>query len=569
MIQTWYRMAFGRKLFLRKRFAAFNLQQLFRCMRSKLILKALKIEARSLFNVAKERDEFKKELVRLRQELEVVKAAATGFAESSSNYGQITVKKQNRVYKDNESGNETASVISSVYNESLVEEVIRKDQEIKRLRREIEYLKQFSPIKDHTQLSTISVLTSTEFSLLDNEDICSREIELSPREHTYQSSERELLTRLSVSFDNHIHLAVHALDEDALSVAISCSDDLMSDVNQGNATGKTPLHLAVMSSNRSIVEFLLEKECIINVQDDFGNTPLHYAQSSGMIKLLMEKGSNPNIPNHEGSCALHYASQRLDVESCRILLSHGADLNTADHDQWLTPFHVLMLASVDSNDGCSRALEITGLFCGDQSLALDEQDKDGNTVLHYACIGSNNCIDEIITLLLQCGANPNILNRRGQTALQLLLRNRFISSFESYHDLVWLMLKHGADVNTPTQSGSTPLTQAVYQEDMSNHERHTLEYGDVEQEQQSYQRIIMAPPGKIGITFVDFGGKAMVSHISDDSPLYGLIFLRDILVAVDECAVTEMQVKDIMKILLDRRDRKQRALVVMSTVHVP
>ena len=79
----------------------------------------------------------------------------------------------------------------------------------------------------------------------------------------------------------------------------------------------------------------------------------------------------------------------------------------------------------------------------------------------------------------------------------------------------------------------------------------------------SYHRIIMAPPGKIGITFVDLEGVAMVSHISNESPLYGWIFLEDILVAIDECNVNDMQVKDIVQLLLDRKD-KQRALCVMS-----
>jgi C-terminal processing protease CtpA/Prc len=74
----------------------------------------------------------------------------------------------------------------------------------------------------------------------------------------------------------------------------------------------------------------------------------------------------------------------------------------------------------------------------------------------------------------------------------------------------------------------------------------------------------MAPPGLIGITFVDFCGKAMVSHVSYDSPLHGWIFLEDVLIAIDEIAVNEMQVKDIVQLLLHRKD-KQRALVIMST----
>jgi len=83
-------------------------------------------------------------------------------------------------------------------------------------------------------------------------------------------------------------------------------------------------------------------------------------------------------------------------------------------------------------------------------------------------------------------------------------------------------------------------------------------------EQQPYHRVVSAPPGRIGVTFVEFRGHAMVSDVAMDSPLSGWVFPSDVLIAVDEIPVSGMRVRDIVKILSNRKDR-QRALRVISS----
>jgi hypothetical protein len=81
---------------------------------------------------------------------------------------------------------------------------------------------------------------------------------------------------------------------------------------------------------------------------------------------------------------------------------------------------------------------------------------------------------------------------------------------------------------------------------------------------QPYHRVVSAPPGRIGVTFVEFRGHAMVSDVAMDSPLAGWVFPSDILIAVDEIPVSGMRVRDIVKILSTRKDR-QRAMRVISS----
>jgi hypothetical protein len=84
------------------------------------------------------------------------------------------------------------------------------------------------------------------------------------------------------------------------------------------------------------------------------------------------------------------------------------------------------------------------------------------------------------------------------------------------------------------------------------------------EEQQPYHRVVSAPPGRIGVTFVEFRGHAMVSDVAMDSPLSGWVFPSDVLIAVDEIPVSGMRVRDIVKILSNRKDR-QRAMRVISS----
>jgi hypothetical protein len=85
-----------------------------------------------------------------------------------------------------------------------------------------------------------------------------------------------------------------------------------------------------------------------------------------------------------------------------------------------------------------------------------------------------------------------------------------------------------------------------------------------DEDEQPYHRVVSAPPGRIGITFVEFRGHAMVSDVSPSSPLLDWVFPSDILIAIDEVPVSGMRVRDIIKVLTNRKER-QRALRVISS----
>ena len=57
----------------------------------------------------------------------------------------------------------------------------------------------------------------------------------------------------------------------------------------------------------------------------------------------------------------------------------------------------------------------------------------------------------------------------------------------------------------------------------------------------------------------------MVSFVSPESPLIGYIFKNDILWQIDEVPVSGLRVRDIVKILTERAENRQRSLRIISS----
>jgi hypothetical protein len=82
--------------------------------------------------------------------------------------------------------------------------------------------------------------------------------------------------------------------------------------------------------------------------------------------------------------------------------------------------------------------------------------------------------------------------------------------------------------------------------------------------EEPYHRVVSAPAGRIGVTFVEYRGHCMVSDVAIDSPLLNWVYPSDVLIAIDELPVSGTRVRDIIKVLKDRSDRP-RALRVVSS----
>ena len=84
-----------------------------------------------------------------------------------------------------------------------------------------------------------------------------------------------------------------------------------------------------------------------------------------------------------------------------------------------------------------------------------------------------------------------------------------------------------------------------------NHSQEELRHDDI------YHRVVSAPPGKIGLTFVEYEGNAMVSNVSDSSPLSGWVFPSDVLVAIDDTPVRDLRTRDIVQLLTEKKGQQR------------
>ena len=491
IIQSWWRMTEDRNYFLVRQYIAFNVQQIFRAKQARTILKALKLEAKDFDRVASERDELRNKVERMGRQLEEVnRKVKQSSVDVVSSYKNTSEEK-----KDSDAHISEVDQLRMMY-EGKYQECKAKDEEILRLQNivltmkvEIEEMRDsigncqpsFSfrgsrSVSSESLPSPGRILNSSLQSWKRNNTSCITE----DTEYDDSISQDIPTSFRSGYFDNPIHIAIRAADDDALSVAVTNCEDVASEVNRGGRDGKTPLHIAISSKNFASAEFLLQNDSVVaNSQDDDGNTPLHYANDATFVKLLLEVGgANPNIPNERGFCAIHIAVQRRCVEAVKCLIAHSANLNAADDTKWLTPLHLVAQDNIHDVNYRSKhssnpikktspVVEITKLLCAvsEPSPDMDYQDKDGNTPLHHASILQHSDAGEIIFLFLKKNANPNIKNNRGQTPMHLFLHNLPISTFDFFPDIVQLMLYHGCDTNLQSQNGCAPLHLAVYHRD--------------------------------------------------------------------------------------------------------
>ncbi|KAI2506407.1 myosin-kinesin ATPase superfamily-like protein [Fragilaria crotonensis] len=306
-----------------------------------------------------------------------------------------------------------------------------------------------------------------------------RNVQLTPisaRSHVMATSMRGPLLRTPFREQvSAFHQAIALGDEVLTSSILDRSEYCHLLVNEPNAIGKSPLHIAASLANFALVQTLLDYGAAANCQDIDGNTPLHMCTNVDVTGLLLLTGmANPNIPNNAGYCALHVAVSRLDIASVQFLLRCHADVNVADDAHWLTPLHLLTsgtdFSGTVKNSGHQRR-KIANLLCEVKSPVptdVDFQDKNGNTPLHNIAILEIEEACVLLQILLENGAQPNLANLRGQTPLHLLCHNDSLRDLGVMQEMLYNMLYHGAEPNIPSQSGCTALHLSLYHRDIDS-----------------------------------------------------------------------------------------------------
>ncbi len=76
-----------------------------------------------------------------------------------------------------------------------------------------------------------------------------------------------------------------------------------------------------------------------------------------------------------------------------------------------------------------------------------------------------------------------------------------------------------------------------------------------------YERVCIAPPGKLGVIVDTTKLGPVVYHVKDESPLKGVVFPGDRIIGVDDIDTTEMTASNITKIMASKAEMKRRITV--------
>jgi ankyrin repeat protein len=134
----------------------------------------------------------------------------------------------------------------------------------------------------------------------------------------------------------------------------------------------------------------------------------------GVLQAL-DCGISTEVEDFKGRTALHLSTKNCSRDGLRILellLVRNANVNSRDSTRFRrTPLH----SAVKSNNFDAVQLLL------DEKCAIDNTDACGRTALVCACEYKN---DEMIELLLNYGADPNVCDMYGNSPLLLLMKNR-------------------------------------------------------------------------------------------------------------------------------------------------
>jgi ankyrin repeat protein len=139
-----------------------------------------------------------------------------------------------------------------------------------------------------------------------------------------------------------------------------------------------------------------------------------------MLKFLLAHGAKPQ--GRELADAAFIGNTQTALELAKALLAAGVDVNATN--RYSTP--LTSAAYQDNRD-------LVALLLAQPRINVNLQDVDGYTGLMWA---SEHGSLELVNLLVSAGANPNIKNKRGETALTLAeqgiaTRRMIISKLES------------------------------------------------------------------------------------------------------------------------------------------
>ncbi|KAJ5711676.1 Mg2+ transporter protein CorA-like/Zinc transport protein ZntB [Penicillium malachiteum] len=252
------------------------------------------------------------------------------------------------------------------------------------------------------------------------------------------------------------------------------------DPKASDVEGNTALHLAVKNGELKIVQSLLDEQSentnLLELRNDLGETPYLTAASSGkesVLNLLLKSKADPKARDKNGNTALHLAVNQGSLSIVRLLVGKKkGEPSLSGSDLEFEGSEYLELRNKSGKTPLLVAIQFDekdiAKFLLDSKANPDARDADGNTALHLA-VKSRNI--EIVKTLLEYKVDKidNLQSTKVPEALKRLLETRNTSKETPFlvaaqagdEEITHHLIDCGAEVEVQNHSGNTALHIAV------------------------------------------------------------------------------------------------------------
>lgn len=276
----------------------------------------------------------------------------------------------------------------------------------------------------------------------------------------------------------------------ALYAGSDCVETLLkdkADVNAVNKHGVTSLIRAATDFAKA--KLLVDAGAKVEVQTKLGNTPLILAArrpgNAATVKLLLERGANIKTRNQLGVSALLAAAAAGDLESVRLLVAAGADVNEqptpknprdlifaglrtplmwAAYNNDVAMMRFLLEHEAKVNQGTMFGTPLTqaawhdnleaGRFLLEHAARVDIRDFANFTPLHWAA-STESPRSNLVAALLRAGADANAEGGQTIDAFLSVPQTPLMLALKRGRTAVTLALE-GANAKAPPARQSPP-----------------------------------------------------------------------------------------------------------------